>query len=498
MNERNLAFCGMRGYLIDCHRPNIAQVDFTGFSYEAIVQQLKEMHIDHIMVYAKDHWGLAWYPTAIGKQHPSMQAIGLDYTAEMVRAAREAGIGVVVYYSVDTDDHVVTEHPEWAVRDQWGEEVLVGDPGCRWHRADVMSDYGDYAIGMIEEVLQRYQPDGLFLDAFPPVLSFGEIGQQAYKRIMGENMPLGEAANREWRKLQEYEEQHVWLPLTKRVRAAIDTYSPCTLLTTNGCNAGMPKCLLELMDYQFAEPWAGNHLSGAFVSQLMTAPQIGPGDLGLVYDRMPSTAIAGELISIGMNGARPFLYSESMDKDGSLIPHEVARISNAFAEVERVQPLWNGKPISQVTLLFSGVSHQWAPDRNQYTYKFFRESTHQRSLQAATAVCAAHQLPYRCLDGDTPERWQLSADDLVVIPCAEVLPESAYEALLAFVKKGGRVLCTLSRTPVDRAGNERRFPAFEELFGVTVDGTDRAYSANVYPTYADFTAADAVCDSLRH
>ncbi len=497
MSEKNLALYGMRGYLIDCHRADLPEVSFEGFSYEEVVQQLKDMHIDHVMVYSKDHWGLAWYPTEVGFQHPKMKKLDLDYTGEMVRAAREAGIGVVIYHSVGIDDRAVATHPDWVVVDQWGHKMKVGLPGYLWYRADVASPFGDYVITMLEEILQKYQPDGLFLDGFPPELGFGKHTQELYRRITGKDMPVGEEANKQWLHLQEFEENEIWLPFTRRVRAAIDTYSPNTLLTTNGCNAGMPQSLLDLMDYQFAEPWAGNHYSGAFVSSLMKSPQIGPGDLGLVYDTMPSEKIAQELIAIGMNGARPFLYSESMDRDGGLIDHEVERIADAFAEVEKVQEFWQGKPTSNIALMFSGRSHQVAPDRKEFAHKWSRESRHRDALHAAMTICSDGHLPYRCLNGDDATTWTLKNNDLVVIPCAEVLPESSYEQLISFVKNGGRVLMTLSRMPANIDCSFHHSKAFETLFGVTLEGTDTSFTANDYSVYADFRDYDGVPAFLR-
>lgn len=492
MSERNLALYGMRGYLIDCHRADMPEVSFEGFSYEKVVQQLKDMHIDHVMVYSKDHWGLAWYPTEIGFQHPALKKIGLDYTGEMVRAAREAGIGVVIYHSVGTDDRAVALHPDWGALDQWGVQEKAGVPGCRWRVADVTSPFGDYVIAMLEEILQKYQPDALFLDGFPPVLGFGKHGQETYRRITGKELPMGEEADKQWLHLQEYEENEIWLPFTRRIRAAIDTYSPKTLLTTNGCNAGMPQCMLDLMDYQFAEPWAGNHYSGAFVSSLMKSPQIGPGDLGLVYDTMPSEKIAQELIAIGMNGARPLLYSESMDWDGSLIDHEVDRIAGAFAQLEDVQAYWQGRPTSNIALMFSGRSHQVAPDRKVFTRKWFRESRHRDALHAAMVICSDNHLPFRCINGDDATNWNLKDTDLVVIPCAEVLPEESYEQLVDFVKGGGRVLMTLSRMPANLDATSHRSNAFETLFGVKLEGTDLTFTANDYSTYADLRGCDGI------
>lgn len=472
----------MRGYLIDCHRNALEEVSFKDYDAVLLEEALRQAGLDHMIVYAKDHWGWSYYPSRVGPVHPKLEEAGLDLLGSMLEAADRAGVEAAVYYSVDTDHLAAVRHPEWTAVDEWGQRVTAGG---RWKRCCIAHGYGDYMLEQIEELLGRYRPKGIFFDCFPSVLCFCERCRESFRQRTGREMPQGDEAHRRWKELYRYEEEGYWLPFARKLRVLIDRVSPGTLLTTNGCNLNMPESVRELYDYHFAEPWAGNYLSAGLIRDGMKHPQIGPGNIGMVYDTTPAEAVQRELLSIGMQGARPFLYSESMDISGGLVRHEWERNGIAFAKIKEVEDYWkDAVPIRDVTILYSEASHRNDPDRRVYQQNWWeRSSKHAASLQAAMSLCASLHRSYGSV---LAEHGQASAcGRLLLVPNARVLSLEAWRELTRYVEQGGRLVMALDGMPEDLQGErgEELSSAWEQLLGCRLLSGDDRYGQNGVGSY---------------
>ncbi|WNR45250.1 alpha-L-fucosidase [Paenibacillus roseipurpureus] len=495
-HSNNAVFRGKRGYLIDFHRGDFPEVHFRGFDREQYRELMKKAQIDNVMVYAKDHWGWSYYPTQVGAIHPKLEESDFDFIAEVKDVAESIGVDVCLYYSIDTDHWAATYHPEWRALDPYGNPVRAGS---KWMRCSIAHEFGDYCLGQVSELLKRYKPKGLFFDCFPSVLCFCLDCQQRYEKLTGDKMPLGEQVHQQWRKLQLYEEEHYWLPFAQKLRHLFDTISPGTMLTTNGCNANMPRSVRELLDFHFAEPWAGNYLSAGFVRDVMTSAQIGPGDVGMVYDRTPTSYLLRELLSIGMQGARPFLYSESMRPDGSLEIHDWERMGVAYRQVSQVEPFWNeARPLVDINLLYSDSSHQFAPERNTFNQNWWeRGSKHLTALQAGMTLAASMHRSYQIINGDEES---FDPKHIIIVPNSQVLSLELWNKLKVYVNNGGTLLACLSAPPVDRDGNRLADNhLWEELFGAVFLEEDSRFSRNHVSSYLQVSVnSSLLADFAKH
>ncbi len=106
------------------------------------------------------HDGYLLYPSAHSRQQPDR-----DYFGEQVAACRQRGIRVMAYYSLTLDSLIGSEHPEWRVRDMEGR---VHQPDYRgfshYHWLCLNSPYRDLAVAQLEEVVTRYEVDGVWID----------------------------------------------------------------------------------------------------------------------------------------------------------------------------------------------------------------------------------------------------------------------------------------------------------------------------------------------
>jgi len=75
--------------------------------------------VQALMLYSQDHWGYAFYTSDVGVRHPRLAD---DFFGTEVRLAREEGMSAICYYSLQYNNQVVFNHPDWAWVDEQGVE----------------------------------------------------------------------------------------------------------------------------------------------------------------------------------------------------------------------------------------------------------------------------------------------------------------------------------------------------------------------------------------
>ncbi|HJZ45671.1 MAG TPA: alpha-L-fucosidase [Roseiflexaceae bacterium] len=133
------------------------------FDAAEFVRTLQAARVNSVTVFAKCHHGYSYYPTAVGTPHPHLQR---DLLGEMLAACHQASIRAPVYTTVVWDELAWQTHPEWR---QVAPDGRVAGPSNTplkpgWKNLCMNSGYADYVIAQIEEILDRYDGDGLFVD----------------------------------------------------------------------------------------------------------------------------------------------------------------------------------------------------------------------------------------------------------------------------------------------------------------------------------------------
>jgi len=156
---------------LDFHTsPHIPGVGY-GFDEEEFVRTLKKNHINSINLFGKCHHGFYYYPTKVGRVHPTLKP-GLDLLGSQIRVCREEGIRTVIYTTVVWAEDTCDAHPEWMQIDTDG--VLGSRPPflnkynteTRAWRSLCMNNPGyiDYLKREFREMYDLYHPDGLWID----------------------------------------------------------------------------------------------------------------------------------------------------------------------------------------------------------------------------------------------------------------------------------------------------------------------------------------------
>lgn len=133
-----------------------------GFNKEQFQEALKRGHVDSITLFSKCHHGYAYHPTKVHQMHPHLD---FDLLGAQLEACREIGVNAPVYISAGLDEKEAVVHPEWLTRNP--DESTMGNPNFTvpgYHLLCYNTGYMELLLAQIEEVMQRYNPCGIFLD----------------------------------------------------------------------------------------------------------------------------------------------------------------------------------------------------------------------------------------------------------------------------------------------------------------------------------------------
>lgn len=193
------------------------KIENIGLNFDPIKFQeaLKIGHINSITLFSKGHHGWAYHPTSANKEHPHLS---FDLLKAQITAAHEIGVNTPVYISAGLDEKITRLHPEWLYRNKDESTTWASDYNqAGYHMFCLNSPYLDVLLNQIDEVVQNYDADGIFLDIVAPRLCYCqtcvnqllEEGKDPYNVEIATE--LGE---------------RVYKNYTSKVRETIDQYKP--------------------------------------------------------------------------------------------------------------------------------------------------------------------------------------------------------------------------------------------------------------------------------
>ena len=472
---KNLVWTGFhRGYEIDHHSPDRPFINFDKVDLKEYDRLLGLLHIDHLVFYCKDHYGLAYYDTRVGKKHPRLK---VDLVKEIVKILRRRKIGFVAYYSVGFDEHIAQTRPEWAMRDEEGKMIQIRDvPEAtrKWHWICSATAYQEYCTAMLQEIVAGYQPDAVFLDIFPDFVCYCDICRKEFKDRFGFNIPVGIEKERFWKPLGQFREMTQYNAIKKIVRAIRQTDQKVGV-SLNSAHMEFTRKTLDLVDYTSTEPWAGNYLSAAFARDTGTFPMIIPGRVTMVFDPQKPSVYIMEQSAVFAQNVRTFFYSNSMYPDGHLDEQEFKNIGIAYREVKKFQEYClDRKPVRSVGILYSESSRMWDPD-----------SRHKKSLNGALRLAAFTKYPFEVVPEWKWDKLNLSGFDLVVAPEVGCLTTRQAEIFRNYVRSGGKIVSTGSFGTLDTEGKQQPNFILNDVLGCDYLTINKTYADQVWGSYLD-------------
>ncbi len=208
---------------LDFHTSEAIEGIGSKFSKEQFQEMLKVGHVNSITIFSKCHHGWAYHPSKANEMHPGLK---FDLLGEMIEATHEIGVKAPVYISAGLDEKMARRHPEWLVRAKnestnWASDFM--SPG--YHMFCFNSPYLDYLLAQIEEVVEMYDADGIFLDIVGVRSCYCQNCIESIRRE-GKDPRDVDAMQKLW--------EDTYANYTRRVRESIDKHKPGLNVFHNG------------------------------------------------------------------------------------------------------------------------------------------------------------------------------------------------------------------------------------------------------------------------
>ncbi len=155
----------LRQVHLDFHTSPLLKVG-EKFSKEQFAKALKIGNVDSITVFSKCHHGWSYHPTKANEMHPGLD---FDLLGAQLEVCRELGVNAPVYISAGLDEKAYDAHPEWRrIHSLDEKEVEKVHNEAHFHLLCFNTGYLGALCDQIEEVMELYNPCGIFLDIISP------------------------------------------------------------------------------------------------------------------------------------------------------------------------------------------------------------------------------------------------------------------------------------------------------------------------------------------
>lgn len=140
------------------------------FDPNEFAQVLSDAGVDSITCFARCHHGYLYYPSKLMPEriHPNLKRPNL--LGEQIQACHKAGIRVPIYITVQWDQLLAEQHPEWRVIEESGKPE--GTPpyvAGFYRRLCLNTPYVDFLKAHVQEVIEMLPTDGIFWDIVAPM-----------------------------------------------------------------------------------------------------------------------------------------------------------------------------------------------------------------------------------------------------------------------------------------------------------------------------------------
>ncbi len=391
-------------------------IDFNG---EEFAQTLKNAHVDYITAFARCNLGFAYYPTKVGIVHPGMKV--KDMLGPMISACHKQGIRVVAYINAGLDHEHALLHREWCKVNKEGiiYDVKVG--GSFFRHMCLNTGYRQHLLDMIDEVLEMYPIDGLFLDCFSKNPCYGIECLDGMKKLGMDASDEQQAIKFNFMKTEEFREEVI-----SRVRKK----NPEAYMCFNGLPYTSHPDHVEIevlppdWGYEYF-PWTGRYvrtldkpffkMTGRFHKSW--------GDFGglrteesLLFDCYNAVA-NGATCSIG----------DHMHPRGKLDEEVYKLIGRVYSKIEKLEPwTYGSQPVAEIAILHPATA----------LFPAFFPPDARRTLPAATRMLMELKYLFDVIDGES----SLSKYRVIIIPEEVFIGEKLKKKLKQHLEKGGFII----------------------------------------------------------
>ncbi len=414
----------LRQVHLDFHTSGLLKVG-NKFSKEQFARALKIGHVDSITVFSKCHHGWSYHPTKVNEMHPGLD---FDLLGAQLEVCRELGVNAPVYISAGFDEKDYDRHPEW----RWicsanEEDVREYDSEAHFHLLCFNTGYLKALCDQIEEVMEMYDPCGIFLDIISPKVCYCENCQ---RDMLSLGLDIENEADRQKFSTITFNKY------AEAVNAAVRRHSDTATIFHN--SGHIPKGDRSFISYNThleleslpTGGWGYDHfpLSAAYVRTLGDKEYLGMtgkfhqswGEFGGF--KHPNALIYETALSV-MNGAGCSI-GDQMHSSGEMNEVTYSLIGKSYKRIEEREPWLKGaKNVADIAVLSTEAV---TGDRNA------------PADTGANRMLLENNYLYDFVD----EAADISGYKLLILPDAPGLSDGFLEKINAFTANGGLVIAS--------------------------------------------------------
>lgn len=399
------------------------------FDPQEFAATLRGANVDSVTLFSRCHHGWIYHDTKFPNKHPHLKR---DLLAEQIEACHRADIRCPIYITVGWDEYAARLHPEWVEVDangvRHGRKPLQNGGG--WLKLDFASEYVDYLIAQIEEVIDRFGPeiDGFFFDIIHQWSVHSESCMKEYRRL---NL---DPANPEH---QQHLRDELKLRTVQRISDFVRSRLPNVTIFHNGGHVGpLFRKMIESSTHLEVESlptggWGYSH----FPITARYARTLGKDFLGMTgkfsetwghfNSYKNKAALEYECFSALAQGGKCSV-GDQLHPSGLLDPKTYRLVGDVYREVEAKEP-WcqSARAVAEIAVLNAeefDTSAERQDPRNLGAYRIFQEGYHQFDFVDSQADFKNYRL--------------------LVLPDIIDLNPDLKTKIESFVQSGGKVLAT--------------------------------------------------------
>ena len=183
-----------RRIFMDMHLNDTNSEYLSKLDTKSFVETLVGANVSSVVVKAKSHVGLHYWPSKQGKMHATLKARNLDYVGEMIEKCHKNNINVILYFSQIYDNYAYKNHRSWRMK-------YASGIGSMFNVSKVKQRYGlvcpnnpgyrKYCKDILTELATTYSFEGIFMDMpFWPMICRCSHCKRRFLKETGRLMPM--------------------------------------------------------------------------------------------------------------------------------------------------------------------------------------------------------------------------------------------------------------------------------------------------------------------
>ncbi len=448
-----------RRTLLDMHIEDWDERFLSEFDPDEYFRMLKKAQITAPMIYIQSHVGLCYWPTETGVMHRAF--IGKeDQMRRLVDLCHKDGMDVVVYYSIIFNNREFERHPEWRMRDAYGQDSRFH--GGRYGLCCPNNEeYCEFVKAQIREFCEYFEFEGVFFDMtfWPEVCYCDSCRKKWNEEYEGELPEIVDWTDRSW--LAFDRKRHEWIEeFGQMCTDEVHRYRPEASVEHQYGNSiafwrfGNNENISKVSDYIGTDLYGGIRQQSlackAWYNLTMNQPfQYMTSRCYPKLDEHTTTKSEDQLRQcVGMtylhHGAS--LLIDAVDPQGTLDERVYDLIGRVYQEGKAYEPyLRIGKQEYDVSLYFNlnGKYDYNGNGIHVMDHRLDRDTgsagtmPHYDALKGASDILAANHIPYGIINNW--KREEMFGHRVLVIPDAPGMSRKEAETVLDYVQGGGHL-----------------------------------------------------------